>query len=170
MSGKTPRQAAYEAYRDRMERTVSFAHPLPGWGDLPDGTRAAWEAAAQAAIGATELTHDADLRRERDGQADKMIEMDRTITDYRSALTAMEHERDRLRAKLAAADEGPRMRLGTCPLHVGEVHAQVNSADEWLCLRGLADLAEPNANPDAAITGAGAEWLARELSERGEAT
>lgn len=34
------------------------------------------------------------------------------------------------------------LRLARCPEHPGDVHAQLGSAGEWACLRGLADLAE----------------------------
>ena len=42
MSGKTPGQAAYEAYRDELGGVP--------WCDLPAGLRPAWDAAARAAI------------------------------------------------------------------------------------------------------------------------
>ena len=88
MSGTTPGQAACGAYRDRMERTVSFAHPLPGWGDLPDGTREAWEAAARAGtVTAWRLLDE--TRAERDAASDRCAGLVTEVNELRALLTVV---------------------------------------------------------------------------------
>jgi len=59
--------------------------------------------------------------------------------------TEVKYERLAEFTRMAATlPAGIPLRLARCPEHPGDVHAQLGSAGEWACLRGLADVAEAN--------------------------
>jgi len=96
MSEKTPARAACEAFWEAAGAGPAGDSPEAAWAWAErEGTPAAWEAAAKAAR--------TDLSAHMNALAEDLDDAGATIADYRDALCAMQHERDKLRDQLAEA-------------------------------------------------------------------
>lgn len=102
MTAKTPGQVNYEAFQAARYPGV----PGGGWSHPAAAkARPAWEKSAQAVIGHAELTHDEDLKRERDELRLQLAELRAERDRYRERFDEFGRVKIRLSALVASLDE-----------------------------------------------------------------
>lgn len=169
VSGKTPGQAAYEAFWTNRPPVTGTATAIPAdWDGEPPAVRAQWEAAAQAAIGA--LTSD----QPKGDAPDLITNLREELADVRDRAEWYESERNRLRALVAELGKA----LAEAARHVEPVDQNSELAiGEWqaLAAQSTAQIAQYlqteeipqfDRKDEPAIATAGTEHLAAQLAER----